>query len=89
MTMAFVAVPAVKRSHHGEYAVVDRWVVRLDMHTFQFRLADSGVTLVDALGGAAIAHPVLYAGDNSVISQIALQAIDKRTRVSAHNVRIL
>ncbi len=58
------------------------------MDLIELRPRDSGVPLVDAFGGAAVAHPVFCARYDTVLPQVALQAFDEYPRVGSHDLGI-
>ena len=87
-------VPAGERGHDRHRARVDRWRIARRMDADQRVLGHDRVALVDPARRAAVAQIMLRAGGDmavldAVAAGLALQPLDHRAGIAAHQCRIL
>ncbi len=58
------------------------------MQATQFIFAHAGVALIDAVSGAAVAHPVLHTGYDGVGAHVSLQAFHESSSIPFYNFRV-
>src|SRR5690554_3547659 len=90
MAMNFLAIPAVKGCHNGLRTRMEASHIALSMFLKQSALVHLGITLVNAVCGAAIANKVLHGANypfftEKVVVHMPLQATHNSGCVIAHN----
>ncbi len=92
VTVHLLAIDAVEGRHHGLRARGDGRRVAGGVDAHQLGLADPGIALVLAIGGAAVTEKMLDRGDHMAAIQecrradLALQALDHGSRIAGHHL---
>ncbi len=87
-------VEAVERGHHRLRTGLDRGDVTGSVHITQLGLADGGIALVLAIGGAAVADKMLHRHHHVLVveevrrADLALQAFNHRRGKLGHHLRV-